>query len=106
MEEGGRTDRATEAPFPARRVRLWRPTLAEDGGIETGKRPGFDEAGDWSIAASPSGSSMNTMKGKIGENKRIDFGVLDRIASIFGGSWERFWECLKYSSEIELDIYN
>jgi hypothetical protein len=43
---------------------------------------------------------------KKSENKRFDFDVPDRIASIFEGSWERFWECLKYSSDFEPDIYN
>ena len=58
MEEGRQTDRAIEEPFPARRVRPRRPTTAEDGGTETGKRAGFDEAWDWWIEAGPSGSSM------------------------------------------------
>jgi len=69
MEEGRLTDRATEAPFPARRVRLRRTTTAEDGGTETGTPAGFAEAGDWWIET---GSSMDLERRKNNERWRFD----------------------------------
>ena len=82
------------------------PTTAGDGGSETSKCAGFDQAGDWWIEVGLPDYPMGCGGRKMQGHEIPMGGIGGPLSWISGGAWERFWERLKYSYDFEPDIYN